>query len=171
MVASLECKEPSTLSRPSYLTTLRRSPVNISSGEVYADNNVSWNRAPFQQQTSVESESLSTCQSPNPALINGDQFENRDLLTGQVVHNERNWASSFRIQDRIRGRNLSDHSIIQNRRDHQKQEKQMSSRKVCLLSGTTRKEALQAWFSRCNCFAAGVFLSSGKPTQNICLFL
>ncbi|CAH8485396.1 unnamed protein product [Schistosoma bovis] len=138
-----------------------RSPVNISSGEVYADNNVSWNRAPFQQQTSVESESLSTCQSPNPALINGDQFENRDLLTGQVVHNERNWASSFRIQDRIRGRNLSDHSIIQNRRDHQKQEKQMSSRKVCLSSGTTRKEALQAWFSRCNCFAAGVFLSSG----------
>ncbi|CAH8459204.1 unnamed protein product [Schistosoma turkestanicum] len=142
--------------------TSETSPVNVSSGGVYADNNASWKRAPFQQQTSVESESLSiSCQSPNPGLISGDQSENRDLLTGEVVHNERNWANSFRIQDRIRGRNLTDHSIIHGRRDHQKQEKQILSRKVCLSSRAVRKETLQVWFSRCNCFAAGVFLSSG----------
>lgn len=138
-----------------------RSPLNISSDGPYQDNIASWRRVPFQQQTSVESESLSTTgQSPNPALTSGDQSENRDLLTGQVVHNERNWGNSFRIQDRIRGRNLSDHAIIQSRRDYQKQEKHMISQKV-YLSRSTRKETLQVWFSRCNCLAAGVFLSSG----------
>nr|CAH8825683.1 unnamed protein product [Trichobilharzia regenti] len=63
-----------------------------------------------------------------------------------------------RIQDRIRGRN--DHSIIASQRAYQKQGKQKFFRRV-VSSRASRKETLQIWFSRCNCFAAGVFLSSG----------
>ncbi|CAH8464666.1 unnamed protein product [Heterobilharzia americana] len=138
---------------------------NCLSDDQFTDNkqnNTSWKRIPLQHQTSVESEILSTPgQSPNPALINADQFENRDLLTGQVVHTERNWPNVFRIQDRMLGRNLNDHSTMQNRRGYQKEGKQKYSPKAVYLSRAARKEKLQLWFSRCNCFAAGVFLSSG----------
>ncbi|CAH8828556.1 unnamed protein product [Trichobilharzia szidati] len=121
----------------------------------------SLNRISLQHQNSLESEVPSTPgQSPNPALLSGDQFENRDLLTGQVVHSERNWPHSFRIQDRIRGRNLNDPSFIASQRAYQKQGKQKFFRRV-ISSRASRKETLQIWFSRCNCFAAGVFLSSG----------
>ncbi|THD27430.1 Zinc transporter zip1 [Fasciola hepatica] len=101
-----------------------------------------------QNKISTASEPLST---PNRSPILGDA-EHTDLLTGQLVSTAGDWPHSRRH-----------HNLTANetRRTGKLAARFRRSTIHTFRSSATRKILLRLWFSRLNCFAAGIFLSSG----------
>lgn len=95
----------------------------------------------LEHQNSSSSEPVSpTCTSPNPALS-----EHTDLLTGEHIDHASNSRS-----------NRLNRSAATAKTRTRRLPYTMFAR-----SSAERKLLLRLWFSRCNCFAAGIFLSSG----------
>lgn len=110
----------------------------------------------------VESESLSI-PGPNLNLQESiDRSEYRELL--QIADDDNDGTHEIPQQDRIETSN-TEHVLRTETTEEQPQEQLFSRRNILTTSPDSPKnrrvKLLQKWFSRCNCFAAGVFLSSG----------
>ncbi|VDP71972.1 unnamed protein product [Echinostoma caproni] len=130
-------RSPTDISWPNGLPTGRRSPRSQL-------------HRPQQPKVSTTSEPLSTPnQSPNPA-----DAEHTDLLTGALVPtNSGGWPHHPR-----RHHDTSGHET---RRAERMGARLRRTSVGALRSFAMRKMLLRRWFSRLNCFAAGIFLSSG----------
>lgn len=107
------------------------------------------NLSPKLNKLSPVSDPYSTpCISPN--LI-GDQMETRRLLNDSRMVSEHSCSTW-----------LSDNRDLQIGTSDHRNELDASSRRSKLnVFGKSKANLVKNWFSRCNCFATGVFLSSG----------
>ncbi|CAL8108161.1 unnamed protein product [Calicophoron daubneyi] len=86
--------------------------------------------------------------------------ETTDLLTGKPVSTMNTWTHPRRVPDRLSLKDSSASTEI--RRMKSSSDNRTWLKPVPKTRSTSRhKKMLQLWFSRCNCFAAGIFLSSG----------